>query len=86
MTTSYREASNEAKAVRQGIVEARPIGGKKRQGKKDVVVELRYPGSSFKWAARWHKFGAYPDLATAQQVVDNKTRGKSGTTEYRIKP
>jgi hypothetical protein len=84
--SDYRESSNQAKAVRRGIVEPRPIGGKKRQGKKTVVVEIRYPGLNLPFARDWHKFGAYEDRETAETVIANKTRGGNGRPEYRIKP
>lgn len=80
--SDYREACNEAKAVRRGIVEPRPVSraAKKRQA-KPVVVEYRYPA----FMAGWFKFGAYADVATAQAVIANKTRTRH-SAEYRIKP
>lgn len=82
--SEYREESNRAKAARRGIVEQRPVGGKKRQAKQ-VVVEYRYPNWPFKWAREWRKFGAYADTETAQAVIAAKTRSAT-SAEYRIKP
>lgn len=83
--SDYRESSNAAKAIRQGIVEARPVGGKKRQGKKSVVVETRWPGCFIKAWHDWHSFGRYPNEQVAQGVVDQMSR-KHTRAEYRIKP
>lgn len=82
--TAYRESSNAAKAVRRGIVEPRPVGGKKRQD-KPVIVESRWPGSPIKVWREWRKSASYADLATAEAAMANQQR-KHPRFEYRIKP
>lgn len=86
MSQSYREDCNDAKAVRRGIVEPRPLRAAKKRTKGQVVVEYRYPSLPMARARSWSKFGAYPDLATAQQVIANKTRSGSSGAEFRIRP
>lgn len=78
------EAIAHAKDARRGVVEQKPVGGKKRQA-RPVIVEYRYPGFLLPWAREWSKFGSYADIATAQQVIANKTRTRSHA-EYRIRP
>jgi hypothetical protein len=89
--SDYRESSNAAKAVRRGIVQSRPVGGKKRQA-KDVIVESRYRadapgifGLLFGADREWRKHAAYNSPAVAQQAIANLER-KYRWSEYRIKP
>ena len=78
--TSYREASNNAKAARLGIVEQRPVGTKSRRD-RPFVVECRFPKREDKF---W-KWGSYRTESEAQRVIDTQAR-KLPFYEFRMKP
>ena len=82
--SDYRESSNRAKAVRRGVVEPRPVAGKKTQAKA-IVVEWRWPDSPFKSFRKWSKRGAYATAEVAIRALDNFKR-KHPRWEFRIKP
>jgi hypothetical protein len=89
--SDYREACNEAKAVRRGIVEQRPIRAKARSKQaKPHVVEYRFTNPVLRLMARtqWSVFGRYATPDVAQSVVDNKNRSAANSigAEYRVRP
>ena len=53
---------------------------------KPVIVEWRYIGQFLfdDWGT-WHKWGAYRDMKTAENVVEQLTR-KRPSFEFRVKP
>lgn len=82
--SDYRESCIERQAVRRGIVEPRPVGGKRRQD-KPVVVECRYPVSGLPMLRGWWKFGSYATTEIAEQTMARQRR-KHPSAEYRIRP
>lgn len=89
--TSYREASNNAKAARLGIIEQRTVGTRSRRDRPFVVEYRINPGSrmadafkSSSWT-NWGKWGAYRTEAEARRVIESQAR-KYPSYEFRMKP
>lgn len=89
--TSYREAGNNAKAARLGIVEQRPVGTKSKRDRPFIVENRIKPDSrvaeAFKSSSwmNWGKWGSYRTEAEAQRVIDTQAR-KLPFYEFRMKP
>lgn len=83
---SYREQGLKAKAVREGIIEARPVGTKNARA-RPVVVEYQLEPSRSQWRGPkvWEKWGAYRSPSEASAVVEQMSR-KYVWYEYRIRP
>lgn len=81
--SDYRESSNRAKAVRAGIVDARPARG---QSKRPTPVVL-YGFTKFNWmkdSGSWGKVGKYRDEATARTTAANMARKYRFYLRFRI--
>ncbi len=65
--SDYREECIRRKDVQIGLVEPRPVGGKKKAGAKPYLMESYYFN-------RWGWSGRYADLKTATQAFDNHAR------------
>jgi hypothetical protein len=79
--SSYREDCIEAKAVKAGIVEPRPLRGKNKSRPAPFVVEYRAVqqdrGGVWMSAAflfNWRKYGAYRTLEQAQTTMEQQAR------------
>lgn len=87
--TSYREASNNAKAARLGIIEQRTVGTRSRRDRPFVVEYRLKPrdsfARSFKSMTKWSKWGAYRTQEEADQTMAAKQR-KYPFYEFRMKP
>lgn len=82
--STYREQGLQAKAVRVGIVDARPAAGKNRRP-RPVIVQSRFNPKQLAdkpWSKKW---GSYRNLAEAKAAMDQAQR-KHPWIEYRIKP
>lgn len=76
--TTYREASNNAKAARQGIKDQRPVGRLSRR-ERPFIVEYRLKprdkmAKAFKSMTAWSKYGAYRTKEEADQVIATQGR------------
>lgn len=65
--SDYREECIRHKNVQRGIEEERPVGSKKKVGRKPYLIE------TFFWG-KWCWSGRYADLETAQQAFTQKRR------------
>lgn len=86
--SSYREDCIKAKAVREGIVEQRPVSGK--NGKVfPIVMEYRYTWV-FCWNGpgdgKWRKWNRYRTKEEAQMAMDGLRRKRGANWEFRLRP
>jgi hypothetical protein len=85
---SYRESCNEAKAVRAGIVEQRPIRPTSKKD-KPVIVECRrhlrcqLPESLV--SKEWRKWNRYRTVEEAEKAMALQRRKLSDLWEFRIR-
>ncbi len=89
--SSYREDCLKAKAVKEGIIELRPVSGKNGKA-KPVILEYRtlpsHPMSQSIWAGNgkeWTKWKAYRTVEKAQTAAENLRRKHSTFYEFRLK-
>ena len=82
--SSYREQCLKAKAVREGVIEARPAGSRNAKP-RPIVVESRWIGSGISRDRAWSKWRAYRSEAEAQAAISNAGR-KYGFLEFRLRP
>lgn len=82
MSKSYREASNDAKAVRAGIIEQWPVTVSKRRRRGGFVVESRWMLRGWR---EWSKWKAYQTLAIAEAAVELLNRKYGGLAEFRLR-
>jgi hypothetical protein len=80
--SDYREGCNYAKAVKAGIVDAKPVGGK---SKRPTPITL-YAEWKLMWRREpeWVRIGAYRDEATARTVAASKARKHNFYRRFRI--
>ena len=86
--TTYREASNNAKAARLGITDQRPVGTRSKRERPFVIEFCKRlpPGSSRPAkAATWRKWGAYRTEAEALRTMEQQAR-KYSCYEFRLRP
>jgi hypothetical protein len=74
--SDYREECIRHKNVQRGIEEERPVGTKKKAGRKRYLIES-------KWFNQWGWSGRYETMEVAQQAFDQKSR-KHPHTGWRI--
>jgi hypothetical protein len=81
--SDYREGCNYAKAVKAGIVDAKPVGGKStRPTPVTLYVFMRW--SWRKTEGSREKYGAYRDEKTALTAADNFARKYRFMERFRL--
>lgn len=85
--SDYRESSNLAKDVRRGVIEIRPVGGKRKltNADKPFIVEYRWTGRLL-GPTDWRKSGRYETLAKANAAIEQQSRKHPSLFEYRLRP
>lgn len=87
---TYKEETLRAKAVKEGIIDQRPLLPKSRK-KRPVVLEYRWRAAAHceppgEWGL-WKTWGRYATETAAKQAADKHSREqwKQGRYEYRVK-
>lgn len=83
MPESYREQSNKAKAVREGIISPTPVGGKNRRA-RPVAIEVKVI-SKTNPNKPWKKWRFYRNENEANMALKN-LRIRYDFYEFRIAP
>ena len=88
-----REATNDAKAKRAGIVEQRQQPNRSKRA-RPVIVEYRLSEKGRSWwhphrhhdeLAKWRKWHAYRTIEEAQKAIDDQLRKVPDLWEFRFK-
>lgn len=85
---SYREDCIQAKEVKAGIREMRPVGSKSK-APRPVIIEYTYCEDSrfaqlWNAAGKWRKWKAYRNATEAQEALSTLNRKYEGFREFRL--